>query len=161
MDLTPLMNESAVIQFHVACAMLSLCLAPIMLWRRKGDGVHMIIGRLWVLGMALTALSSFAIHDLQWIGPFSPIHGLSLLTLYSLFNAVRYARAGNIEAPKSGILGAAGGLIGAGVFTLLPDCLMSQVFFKGIEVEGFAAVLTITAVLFVAWRIWLKRAQIA
>ncbi|WP_293452644.1 DUF2306 domain-containing protein [Planktotalea sp.] len=158
MDFTPLFNESAVIQFHAACAMLSLCLAPIMLWRRKGDRLHKILGRVWVLGMALTALSSFAIQDIRLIGPFSPIYGLSLLTLYSLFNAVRYARAGNIEAHKSSILGAAEGLIGAGVFTLLPDRLMSRVFFKGIEVEGFAVVLGVSAVLFIAWRIRPKRA---
>ena len=113
MHITPFMNAPLIVQAHVICAVIALGLVPGMLFRRKGDRLHKIIGRVWVLAMGLTAITSFGIMDIRLIGPFSPIHGLSLLTLYSLIGAVLQARAGKIDAHKSHVLGAMGGLVGA------------------------------------------------
>ena len=62
------------------------------------------------------------------------------------------ARAGKIDAHKSHILGAMGGLVGAGVFTVLPGRLMSQILFSSFEVAGFVAILTLGIVALVIWR---------
>jgi uncharacterized membrane protein len=158
MDFAPLLNAPLLVQCHVVFAMTALVLVPVMLFRRKGDRLHKIIGRVWVLAMGLTAVSSFGIMDIRLIGPFSPIHGLSLLTLYSLAGAVINARAGKIEARKGNILGAMGGLVGAGVFTVLPGRLMSQILFPSAEVIGFVAILALGVVGFVLWRNKLKHA---
>ncbi|MGH1577414.1 DUF2306 domain-containing protein [Planktotalea sp.] len=152
MDISPLLNAPLETQMHVVCAVLSLVLTPVILLRRKGDRVHKLLGRFWVLVMALTALSSFAIHDIRLIGLFSPIHLLSLLTLYSLAGAIYQARAGRIQAHKSHMIGAMGGLLGAGLFTLIPGRLMSQVFFQGIELQGFIGSLVLAGLAIIVWR---------
>ena len=156
MDIAPFLNAPISIQVHVVCAVVSLALVPVMVLRRKGDRLHKVIGRIWAIAMALTALSSFAIMTIRIIGPFSPIHGLSLLTLYSLIGAVVTARKGKIEAHKGHMLGAMGGLVGAGVFTFLPGRLMSEIFFQDIEIAGFSVVLIIGIVGFLAWRAKLR-----
>lgn len=153
MDFEPLMNAPLIVQCHVACAMTSLVLAPVMLLRRKGDRLHKLIGRVWVLAMAVTALSSFGITDIRLVGPFSPIHALSLLTLYSLLAAIYEARAGRIDLHKRHITGAAAGLIGAGLFTLLPGRLMSDIVFPDIAREGFAGAVTLTIIALIIWRV--------
>lgn len=158
MDIIPLLNASLMIQIHVFCALLSMILVPVMLLRRKGDRLHKLIGRIWVLAMGLTALSSFAITEIRIVGPFSPIHGLSILTLYSLVAAILTARQGRIEAHKGHMLGAMTGLVGAGVFTFLPGRLMSTTFFQGMEVAGFVGMLVLGAIGLIAWRIKLRSA---
>lgn len=159
MDFAPLMNAPLMIQGHVAFAMISLVLTPVMLLRRKGDRLHKVIGRIWVLAMALTAISSFWILTIRIIGPFSPIHGLSLLTLYSLVAAIYEARRGRISRHKQHIVGAAAGLVGAGLFTLLPGRLMSKTVFPGIEVEGFVVAFALSIVAILIWRLRMRRAQ--
>ena len=42
--------------------------------------------------MVIVAFSGFFIHVLKLVGPFSPIHLLSVLTLTSLWYAIRAAR---------------------------------------------------------------------
>ena len=120
MDFEPLMNAPVLVQCHVAFALTSLLLMPVMLFRGKGDRVHKITGRVWVFTMVMTALTSFGIMDIRIIGPFSPIHGLSVLTLYSLFESIRHIRVGRVDGHKQSMFGAMLGLIGAGVFTVLP-----------------------------------------
>ncbi len=59
---------------------------------KKGTSTHKIIGRLWVLAMGLVAVSGLFIHEIRMFGGFSPIHFLSLLTLFFLYMGVRAAR---------------------------------------------------------------------
>lgn len=154
MTLTPLLDASIAIQMHVCSALLAALLTPFLFLRRKGDRTHKLLGRIWWGAMAITALSSFAITGIRLVGPFSPIHLLSLLTLFSLVQGVRYARAGKITGHKQSMLGAMGGLVGAGLFTVLPGRLMSKVLFEGIETIGFLAVLMAGALLLIAARSW-------
>ncbi len=142
MTLTPILAAPVMVQLHVAAALAALALTPLVLVRRKGDGPHRLLGRIWVAVMALTALTSFAITEFRLIGPWSPIHLLSLLTLYSLWQAVRAARARRIAAHQGYIYGACAGLVGAAGFTLWPGRLMSQSLFAGMEWAGFIAVVT-------------------
>lgn len=98
----------------------------------KGTALHRGLGYAWILSMAYVALSSFAIYELRLIGPFSPIHGLSVLTLVSLVQAIRAARQGNI-AQHQRIMRSLYflALIVTGLFTLLPGRAMHTVVFGG------------------------------
>jgi uncharacterized membrane protein len=44
----------------------------------KGTLPHRTIGWIWVLLMFAVAISSFWIHEIRLVGPFSPIHLLSI-----------------------------------------------------------------------------------
>ena len=93
MTLTPLINTDPVIQLHIASALLALLLGPIALYRTRRDSLHRWTGYLWVGAMFTVALSSFWIHHFGVIGPFSPIHLLAVLTLWSLVDGMRHAFA--------------------------------------------------------------------
>lgn len=141
MTIDPILTASTEVQLHLLAALAALVLTPMMLLIPKGTPRHKALGRLWVVAMALTALSSFRVTEIRLIGPWSPIHILSLITLVSLFHAVRAARARNIVAHKRYIFGAMTGLLGAGLFTLAPGRILSDSLFAGFETKGFAAVL--------------------
>ena len=76
------------------------------------------------------AISSFFIHEIKMLGPFSVIHLLSLFTLYSVVGAISSARAGNIQKHKRDMITLyALALILTGAFTLLPGRIMNSVIF--------------------------------
>ena len=88
----------------------------------------------------MTAVSSFFIHTLENIGirlfgvlgPFSPIHILSVYVLWSMFAAIRAARRGDIARHRSLMRGMyAGAMIVAGAFTLLPGRVMEKMLLDG------------------------------
>ena len=81
-DLSPLLNAAPPIPFN---ALAAAGLGAVQLWRPKGGRVHRRLGYLWVALMAGVAISGLFIHELRMVGPFSPIHILSLLTLASLW----------------------------------------------------------------------------
>ncbi len=121
-----------IIQVHAVMAAGAIMLGALQLALPKGTPWHRGLGYLWVGGMALVALSSFAIHELRVIGPFSPIHLLSIFVLYALVKAIRAARQGRIDQHKRGmILLYILGLLITGGFTLLPGRLMYRVLFGG------------------------------
>lgn len=128
MTLTPLLSAPFEIQFHVLCAIASIILGPIALLRRSRDRWHRRVGKIWVAAMGLTALSSFAISDSPMFGPFSIIHGLSVLTLWGLWQGVGHARAGQIAAHRKEMKGLYFWAMGvAGLFTFLPGRRMNEV----------------------------------
>ena len=99
---------------------------------KRGSMAHKALGWTWVGAMALTAFSSFWIHEIRLIGPFSPIHLLSILTLFSLVMNVRAARSRNIRAHQRGMKSLVfGALIVAGAFTFLPGRTQHQMFLGG------------------------------
>ena len=129
-NLSPLLSAPPVIQIHALTALLALGLGPVALLRRRRDRLHRIVGRVWILTMATTALSSFAIHSMPLIGPFGPIHVLSLVTLCALAYGLRAAIRGNISAHRKTMQGLyVGGLSAAAVFTLWPGRIMNRVLF--------------------------------
>ena len=129
-NLSPLLSAPPVIQLHAAMAMLALVLGPFALLRRRRDLRHKVLGYAWITAMALTALSSFGIHAMPLIGPFGPIHALSVLTLGSLAYGLRAAIRGNLSAHRKTMQALyLGGLAAAGVFTLWPGRIMNRVLF--------------------------------
>ena len=130
MSLDPLFASNPVIITHALAAIAAVVLGAIQLLSPKGTLVHKGLGWAWVSLMAITALSSFAIFEIRLIGPFSPIHLLSMAALATLVFAIIKVRQGNVKAHKAALTWLFfGGLVLAGVFTLMPGRIMHQVMF--------------------------------
>ncbi len=110
--------------------MAAFVLGAVQLAAPKGTLPHRTLGWTWVALMAIVAISSFWIHQLRLLGPFSPIHLLSIFTLGVLPFAVWKARRHEVGAHRrSMIMLFSGALVVAGLFTLLPGRIMHQVVF--------------------------------
>lgn len=129
MTLAPLLNAPLAIQIHAIAALSLIPLTAIQFWRRKAGINHRVLGWVWVALMAVTAISSFWIHNLRLIGPFSPIHALSVFTLINLYLGIRARRQNRITAHRGHMIGIAAGWAAAGLLTLLPGRLMFQTVF--------------------------------
>lgn len=130
MNWQPLLESGPVIIGHTFAAFAALAIGALQLLLPKGTTLHRGIGYLWVTMISAVALSSFFIHKLQMLGPFSVIHLISIFTLYSVFTAVSAARAGDIQNHKRGMIQLyALALILTGAFTLLPGRIMHAVLF--------------------------------
>jgi uncharacterized membrane protein len=129
MSLQPISDAPAIIQIHIATVLLAICLTPCVLLTQKGSVLHRRLGTAWVLAMACTAFSSLFVYTIRMMGPFSPIHLLSLLTFVMLFLGWRAARQHQIIQHKSIMISLIVlALAGAGVFTLMPGRIMHKVF---------------------------------
>ncbi|MGI3184556.1 DUF2306 domain-containing protein [Nioella aestuarii] len=150
--LAPLFNAPLAVQLHVAGVLLAILLLPLTLWRRRKDRVHRLVGYVWISAMAVAALSSFFINGLAMVGPFGPIHLISVYVLYALIMGLRAAIKGRYEAHRSHLQGLAiGGLGGAGLLAFLPGRMLNQMVFGDHAREGFVALVAVAAVL-LAWR---------
>lgn len=126
-NFSPLFDASFIVQTHVYSAVLSLLLGIWIMFGTKGNKLHKTVGKVWVIALLITAVSSFWLHGIKLVGPFSPIHLLSILTIYSVMRGVQHARTGQIQQHKKTMKGLFYyALIGAGLFTLLPGRLMHQ-----------------------------------
>jgi len=125
--MTEFLNASFVIQLHVIAALIAFVVGPIALVRRRRDMIHKVVGYMFVVGMVGTALSSFFIHTIRIIGPFSPIHILSVVSLCSLFVAIRAIKLKQITAHNRIMWRLYSQAMGiAGMFTFLPGRLMND-----------------------------------
>ena len=132
MSLAPILTAPWIIQLHCLLALGLLILTGILLSFKRGKRMHRILGWVWVICMAVVALSSFWISTIGQFGPFSAIHVLSVFTLVSLIVNVRHARRHNVKAHQRGMKSLIfGALILAGVFTLLPGRIMFEVLTGG------------------------------
>lgn len=154
MSLTPLLTASPAIQIHAVGAILALGLGPVILFAKKGNGLHKTLGRIWALSMLATIASSYMIFEVRLWGPFSPIHLLSVYSTYALISGIYYARVGNIKKHKDAMQGLYfGGLIVAGTFTFMPGRVMNLVVFGAPSEAGFYAVLAIVIVGAIVFRL--------
>lgn len=139
MNLSPLLEASPIIQIHAAAATLAIGIGPLAIFRRRRDRVHKILGYSWVIAMLATALSALLIFDIRMWGPFSPIHLLSFLVFWSLWRAIAKIRAGDVVAHQWYMKNLYVQALGiAGLFTLLPGRIMSDVLFPQIPWIGFS-----------------------
>jgi uncharacterized membrane protein len=133
MSLTPLTDAAPIVQLHAFAAMAAFALGIVQLTAPKGTIPHRTIGWTWVVLMVLIAASSFWIHGIRLIGPFSPIHLLSIFTLATVPLAVLHARRHRVDAHRKAMTAIfVGALVIAGLFTLLPGRIMHDVVF-GVE----------------------------
>jgi uncharacterized membrane protein len=130
MSLTPLLDAAPAIPLHAFAAMGAFVLGLVQFASPKGTLPHRTLGWIWVALMATVAISSFWIHQLRLLGPFSPIHLLSIFTLVMLPLAVWRAHNHQIAAHRWTMVGLfVGALVVAGLFTLLPGRIMHAVVF--------------------------------
>jgi uncharacterized membrane protein len=114
---------------HIFSAFSALILGALLLSRRlKGDRVHRIAGWTWVVLMSAVAVSSL------WIPGFmklSWIHLFTALTLVSLPLGVYRARTHNVKGHRGTMIGLfTGGLVIAGLFTLVPGRLLGNALLR-------------------------------
>jgi len=155
MNLQPLLDAPIAVQIHVAAVLPAAVLGAFILLNRKGTPLHRALGKVWMVLMAVTSLSSFFIHQINLFHGFSPIHLLSIFTLAGIWRAIATARARSIRAHKATVVGMyLGGIGAAGLFTLIPGRIMHAVVFTG----GpswilLATVIVIAALLFLQRRL--------
>lgn len=148
MTLEPLLDTSLAVQIHVAAVTPAALLGAYALLRPKGTPLHRLLGRIWMTLMVVTAMSSFFIHELDLFYGFSPIHLLSLATLFGSWNAIAAARRGDIRLHKRIVTGLYfGGIVLAGLFTFLPGRFMHAVIFTGAEWPAVLAAAVIGSIL--------------
>ena len=130
MSLAPLLDAAPQIPLHAFAAMAAFVLGLVQFAAPKGTLPHRTIGWIWVALMALVAVSSFWIHQIRLLGPFSPIHLLSIFTLVMLPLGVwRAHRHQVVDHRRVMVLTFTGALVIAGLFTLLPGRIMHTVVF--------------------------------
>ena len=126
--MTLLLNQTNPIPLHAIMAMIAIILGGIQLSMKKGGTIHKLLGRIWVGLMLIVATTSFFIHEIKLWGAYSPIHLLSLWTIFILGVGVYYARVGNIKRHKQVMIATYFfALILTGFFTLYPGRVMHQI----------------------------------
>lgn len=119
----------AVVYFHMSAALAALAVGTWQLARAKGTASHRVIGWIFVALMYTVAISSLWIPrfmHLTWI------HLFTLLTLVSVPLALWRVRHGNVRGHAASMRGLyIGGLVIAGLFTLVPGRLLGNLLWKG------------------------------
>ncbi|MEC3860304.1 DUF2306 domain-containing protein [Mesobacterium sp. TK19101] len=134
----PYLSSDIIVQTHAAAATVALVLGPVVIHRRRRDRTHKVAGYVWVLAMAFAALSSFGITDFAMIGPFSPIHALSVLVLWSLWVGMRHAFRGEIAEHRDALRSLYyRGLLIAAAFNFLPGRVVNRMFFNDHRELGY------------------------
>jgi uncharacterized membrane protein len=130
MSLAPLLDAAPQIPLHAFAAMAAFVLGVVQLAAPKGTLPHRALGWIWVALMIGVALSSFWIHQIRLVGPWSPIHLLSIFVLIVVPLGVWRAHRHQVaDHRRIMILIFSGALVIAGLFTLLPGRIMHAVVF--------------------------------
>ncbi len=139
MSLDPLLQAPLVIQVHAFGAIVALVIGLIQLFGPKGTAIHITLGVVWVVLMAVIAASSaFILHPAPAGAPYwerlTPIHLFIPVTAFGLVGGVRLLMRGGPtlkfhSRPFIGVF--VGGLIVAGVLAFLPGRIMHAVAFGG------------------------------
>jgi uncharacterized membrane protein len=130
MSFAPLLDATHPIPVHGISALICLILGLAQLLMRKGTTLHRRLGWVWAVLMALVAISGLFIWELRLFWLFSPIHLLSLLTLWALARGILAARQGRIADHKRAMKQLYGlALVISGAFTVFPGRIMYLVLF--------------------------------
>ena len=128
MDL--LFLEARPIPSHALMALLAVVIGGVQLMSAKGTRQHKMLGYIWVSLMMYVSISSFFISEIRLWGAYSPIHLLSIWTLFSLGCAIYLARTKRIKQHQRWMTSLYGlALIVTGAFTLVPGRVMHAVLF--------------------------------
>ena len=126
-----LLAETHPIPLHAIAAMIAIILGGIQLYMKKGGLIHKLLGQVWVGLMLIVSVTSFFIHKIELWGAYSPIHLLSIWTIFSLGLAIYFVRVGNIKRHKQVMIALYGfALILTGFFTFMPGRVMHQIAFS-------------------------------
>jgi uncharacterized membrane protein len=115
---------------HIFAATTSIGLGAVVLYAPKGTRTHKLMGRVWMIAMVTTSLTSFFMESFApMLGQFGPIHILSVWTLISMPRSILLARRGDIAGHMQVMKGTYWGLVIAGVMTFIPGRTMFAIFF--------------------------------
>lgn len=95
MDISLLNAEPQPIPVHAYAAFLAVVIGGVQFASPKGTTLHRSLGYIWVSLMLIVSVSSFWINTINLVGPFSPIHILSVFTIWALFEAIKSAQRGH------------------------------------------------------------------
>ncbi|MGP4686368.1 DUF2306 domain-containing protein [Agrobacterium pusense] len=130
MSLQPLLDAPFAVQLHVATVIPAAIIGAVVLFSPKGTSLHRLLGKIWVVLMVVTSFSTFFIHELNVFYGFSPIHLMSIFTIYGCLQSVYLARRGDIKRHMRIMQGVyLGGIVIAGGLTFLPTRIMNEVVF--------------------------------
>lgn len=117
------------IQLHIATVVPAVPLGAWVLLSRKGTALHKTLGKVWLVLMVVTALSTLFIRHVNG-GDFSWIHIFVPLTLHGAWKTIATARAGQIAKHRGHLVGMyLGALLIPGAFSFLPTRLMGAWLF--------------------------------
>ena len=130
MSLAPLLDAAPAIPLHAFAAMAAFVLGVVQFAAPKGTLPHRTSAGSGSRLMVAVAISSFWIHQIRLVGPWSPIHLLSIFTLIDASARVWMAhRHRVVDHRRIMIVIFSGALVIAGLFTLLPGRIMHAVVF--------------------------------
>jgi uncharacterized membrane protein len=130
MSLAPLLDAAPSISLHTFAAMATFLLGVVQLAAPKGTLPHRTLGWAWISLMIAVAASSFWIHEIRLVGPWSPIHLLSIFTLIVVPIGAWMAHRHRVaDHRRIMIVTFSGALVIAGLFTLVPGRIIHNVLF--------------------------------
>ena len=130
MSLAPLLDAAPAIPVHAFAAMTAFMLGIVQLAAPKGTLPHRTLGWIWVCLMLAVPISAFWIHEIRLVGPWSPIHLLSIFVLITVPLAVWKAHRHQVADHRRIMISIfSGALVIVGLFTLLPGRIMHAVVF--------------------------------
>jgi uncharacterized membrane protein len=101
MSFAPLLDATHPIPIHGIAALICLIFGLAQLLMRKGTTLHRRLGWVWAVLMALVAVSGLFIWELRLFWLFSPIHLLSLLTLWAFGQGHSRCTTGPYRRPQT------------------------------------------------------------
>lgn len=120
-------TPSWAIIIHLFTVIPSIPLGAYVLYRRKGDALHKLLGRIWGVLMMITSIDSFWIRNVT--GNISPIHIFSVVTLITIPLGIYHIRSGNVDRHYSAMRNAYIGLCVAGLFAFAPGRIFGHLIF--------------------------------
>lgn len=118
-----------IIWLHIASLLVALMLTPVMLLRRRGDGLHRKLGWIWAVAMVITAADSLQVRVIN-PGHFSVIHILSIVVLITVPLLVFRARRHQVVAHRRGVrIIVTAGILGAGFYAFPVSRLLGHLLF--------------------------------
>jgi len=118
---------------HLATIVPAFLIGTFLLVRRKGTPIHKSLGRIYLLLMIATGLTTLfmpAQVGPRFLAHFGFIHAFSLLALYSAPAAFLAVRRGNVKAHRGNMIGLyVGGILIAGAFAFSPGRMLHDWIF--------------------------------
>jgi len=152
MTFEPLLSASLAIQIHACAAIMAIFLGALALGRKRRDRLHKTAGYIWIVLMAVVAISTVFIT--AEVGPtvagFGVIHIFSVVVLVSLCVGLRAAVRRDIALHRKTMRALYIQSLGiTGLFTLLPGRRMNEVLFSSAPLAGIVVIVLGGAV--IAW----------
>ncbi len=127
------MNYEQLVYAHLATVLPAFVIGTWLLANHKGTPLHRSLGRIYLVLMVITALSTLAMPahvGPQWLGHFGFIHLFSLMTLYFAPSAYFAARRHDVRKHRGSMIGLyVGGILIAGAFAFMPGRLLHRWLF--------------------------------